>query len=870
MTVPQSPPDPQQSPAGNPLRITPAQAARVAAQSNHRITGLRSWWESVGEWRNWRLPVKVGAVLAVPALAAITLGAIQIHSDVATADNYGRIQQLVSLRNALQPLTTDLQNERWLAAQKLGTATPIGLPDFYTASNKVDVDSQAVTRLGDQLLAGGDAADIRYQGLLAQLDELGNLHQQALDPSADAVTVISNYSSVISSVVDLEQALNTQLGDAALTAPATAMTDVEVAQEQVRQQQAIVAVVISRNQLQEVELETLNSSEILLNDRLNDFEVVAAPAELASYERPAVISAVNSRDAFAQTVLSNGQTLFEVGSPTQSGAPLGVPAASWIRESDGAATQLAGVAGRLATELRTTSANLQSAASDAAGVVAVVLFAILLLALGVGFVVGRHLLWSLNILRGTALEVAEHRLPEVVASIDAGDLTSLEIAPVPVHTHEELGQLARAFDAVHAQAVESAAGQAALRSNLRNIFINLSRRSQSLVERQLRLMERLERNEEDPQQLANLFRLDHLATRMRRNNENLMVLSGDDPSRRSGHPLPLADVLRAAVSEIEQYQRVVVRSTPSVDVLGYASGDLVRLIAELLDNATSFSPPNTQVRIGGQHFPDGSVRIEIRDEGIAMADAELAEANGRLTAADTTDVPVSRQMGLYVVGRLARRHSIDVSLQVVPEGGLLAVVQVPTDLVKPGELPAQPEITTNGHTNGHAVTNGTHLDQTAAALPAFDMEAPSGQDLPVMAAPEPPEPEWGVFTGAAIPDPSVNLAPSGFTWFITKNADDEPRRPASVAPPTPPEQHHGPAPSFTSVGLPRRVPRSHAVPSLVPPSSPRGRQPVARPQQPAEAVRLNPTRAKGFLDDYQAGLRGQPDPATRQREGDAQ
>jgi signal transduction histidine kinase len=504
-------------------------------------------------------------------------------------------------------------------------------------------------------------------------------------------------------------------------------------------------------------------------------------------------------------------------------------------------------------------------------------------------IVGRHLLRSLGILRRTALDVAEYQLPEVVAAIDRGELGDLAIEPVPVHTHEELGQLARAFDAVHGQAVRSAVGQATLRSNLRSVFINLSRRSQSLVERQLRLMERLERNEEDPQQLANLFKLDHLATRMRRNNENLMVLSGDDPARRSGRPLPLADVVRAAVSEIEHYQRVVVRSTlGGAAVLGYAAGDLTRLVAELLDNSTSFSPPQAQVFVGGRSYPDGSVRIEIRDEGIGMAAADLIDANAKLDAGDTPDVPVSRQMGLYVVGRLARRHSIRVVLETPSDGGLLAVVQVPAELVKPGPAPRQspalPPIETpfvgllnggngngNGNGNGIAHGNGANGHTTNGHGPTDLFDEPA-------AAPDAPALEWAAFRGPLIRDvvDDPNLAPTDFTWFVADCADDaEPVAPRpnpvaapAVAPPAAPAVAatqpvvpsvaptqpvvlepavHG----YTEVGLPRRVPRSHAVPSLVeqrPPSLP----PTAAP---APGVPRNPSRARGFLNDYQSGIR---------------
>jgi signal transduction histidine kinase len=797
-----------------PVTTHPAEHPESQAQRStpvvppaHRRTGLRSWWESASQWRNWRLPVKVAAVLAVPAIAAIGLGAVQIHGNVTQAGSYARIQRLIELRTALMPLTDDLQNERWLAAEKLGTTTKVDPATFDKQAAKVDKDAASAMSLGDKLLDPNSAAGIRYEGLVGQLAGLRALHQESVN-GVDVITVISNYGQMISAVLDLDEALNTQLSDPGLTGTSIALYDIEVAHEQIRQQEAIGVVGIARGQLVDTELTTVRSSDVLLQDRLSDFQVVATQGQLTTYQQPSTTNDINDREQLAQALLSNGQTLLLVGSAGSTGEPLGVTASSWIGASDAAVTQLTSLESELADELRSTSAALQDDASDAAGIGAVVLFAILLLAVGVGIIVGRHLLRSLSILRKTALEVAEHQLPNVVADIERGKLQGLSIEPVPVHTHEELGQLARAFDAVHGQAVRSAVGQATLRSNLRNIFVNLSRRSQSLVERQLRLMEGLERNEEDPQQLANLFKLDHLATRMRRNNENLMVLSGDDPARRSNHPLPLADVLRAAVSEIEHYQRVLVRSTPSVDVLGYASGDLVRLIAELLDNAASFSPPQTQVRIGGRNFPDGSIQIEIRDLGIGLSGTELADANNRLNATETEDVPVSRQMGLYVVGRLARRHKIRVMLEPVQEGGLRAVVDVPAELVKASDRPGESTITgqtgtsllsgrngsaPNGSADNGSASNGkatmdllATFGRTAGApgvAGAFGTGvAGAGSGPGTGAGPaagagagrSDGNPEWTKFTGSAIRSGDVLLEPGStdFTWFTTDGPAD--------------------------------------------------------------------------------------------------
>ena len=243
----------------------------------------------------------------------------------------------------------------------------------------------------------------------------------------------------------------------------------------------------------------------------------------------------------------------------------------------------------------------------------------------------RQLLRSLHQLRRSALDAADYELPEAVDRIRAG-AKDTDLEPVPVDTSDEIGQVARAFDAVNRQALRLAAEQSDLRRGYSEVFVSVSRRSQGLLERQLRLFEELEQDEEDPDQLSRLFQLDHLATRMRRNNENLMVLSGHDLARRFVRPTDLADVLRAAVSEIEQYPRVVVQPPPQVKLLGHAASDLVRLLAELLDNAANFSAPHTQVTVAGHHRDDGALVIDIVDQGIGMSEADREEANARLAA----------------------------------------------------------------------------------------------------------------------------------------------------------------------------------------------------------------------------------------------
>jgi PAS domain S-box-containing protein len=230
--------------------------------------------------------------------------------------------------------------------------------------------------------------------------------------------------------------------------------------------------------------------------------------------------------------------------------------------------------------------------------------------------------------------------------------------------------------------------QAALRQSISDLLHNLARRSQGLVDRQLELIDELERDEVDPDRFNELFRMDHLATRMRRNVENLIVLSGVEQRRRWSESVPLRDVVEAAVAEVEEYSRVQVAGVHDLTLSGQVASDVAHLLAELVENATSFSSPATMVEVRGGPAGNGYV-VEIEDHGIGMSDAELAEANRRLAAPLAADIAVSRMMGFHVVGRLAARHGIRVQLRHCWFGGVAALVLLPPVLLgSAGERPA--------------------------------------------------------------------------------------------------------------------------------------------------------------------------------------
>ena len=299
----------------------------------------------------------------------------------------------------------------------------------------------------------------------------------------------------------------------------------------------------------------------------------------------------------------------------------------------------------------------------------------------VSFVIGRGLIRELAELRQSALELANKRLPDVVNRLAAGEDVDVSAeAPELPASSDEIGQVRQAFAAVQQTAVEAAVGQARLRQGISDIFRNLARRSQSLLHRQLALLDAMERRAREPEELEDLFRIDHLTTRMRRHAESLIILSGDAPARAWRRPVPFVDVLRAAVAEVEDYTRIKVTANTRAAITGPAVADVIHMIAELAENAVVFSPPNTPVLISGDVVGRGFA-VEIEDRGLGLSEERRAELNDLLKNPPPFDLSGSDQLGLFVASQLARKHNIRISLRGSPYGGTTAIVLIPNTLV---------------------------------------------------------------------------------------------------------------------------------------------------------------------------------------------
>ncbi|MEU1499453.1 sensor histidine kinase [Streptomyces sp. NPDC005732] len=360
--------------------------------------------------------------------------------------------------------------------------------------------------------------------------------------------------------------------------------------------------------------------------------------------------------------------------------------------------------------------------------------------------IGRGLVVELVALRNSALEIARRKLPDAMRKLRAGEEIDVRAeAPPGPPAEDETGQVAEALGTVHRAALRAAVERAELASGISGVFVNLARRSQVLVHRQLSLLDSMERRSDDPDELGDLFRLDHLTTRMRRHAENLIILSGAAPGRAWRLPVPLTNVVRAAVSEIEDYARVEVRQFPETSVVGAAVADLTHLLAELVENAAQFSPPHTHVRITGEPVGNGFA-LEVEDRGLGMGKETLDEANRRIEETETLDLSDSDRLGLFVVSRLAARHDIKVHLRTSPYGGTTAVVLLPTALLQASSAERSPrEADTEGpaereHARVPAAPENETVLQVPTERPVLVAPVRTAAEVPAGRAPETPPP----------------------------------------------------------------------------------------------------------------------------------
>jgi hypothetical protein len=640
--------------------------------------------------RDWRVQTKLTAVLLIPAVAFLVVAGLQATLSVRQAAALGEFADQVALGQQVTLLVHELQFERdWAAGQLL---TPTAAPrDRAALADAMAAPRQAVAEARAAFDAA--AAPLRdrpnLRASLAQanaaLDELAAVRVGMAEGWLRRPAVFDGYSNAIESL----QAL---LPVAAATEQIQLRGYQELAEvkELTAQLRGQVHTAVSAGGLRPGDGERLADLRAQRRAALDRFRATASPAQLARFDEAIRGQAVRATARLEQAVLERQEV-----APQQ-----------WWSAATTELELLREVEAALLAEAQEQTVTASRDGWRQTITVTAVAVVIIVASLLLSVVIGRSMVRSLRLLRRQAVNVAQVQLPGLLERLRT--IRAAEPIPEPAilstaSTRDEVGEVAEAFTQVHRSAVRLAAEQAQMRRNANKIYINLARRSQILVERQLELLDDLERDETNATQLASLFRLDHLATRMRRNNESLLVLTDSDPARRHDQPVQLAAVALAAIAEIERYQRVRDHVTAELHVAAHVAADLVHLLAELLDNATAFSAPDSTVVLTGHRvalpdgavaFPDGAM-VEITDSGIGMSPGALQEANSVLEDPPVIDVATSVQMGLVVVAHLAARHRIRVRLDASARG-TTATVWLPSQLLAPAPdnqpLPAPPGV----------------------------------------------------------------------------------------------------------------------------------------------------------------------------------
>ena len=744
----------------------------------------------------WPLRWKVAATLVVPIVLAATIGAVRIQGELAEASKLGVASSNTTI---IAPAVEFVDRLDALAAASAGgnaLADPIARYD------------ESATALAELLRS--TEFDPAVTAELASATATAKTVRDEIAAGAPASTVLAERADSVASGVASAVAISTAaVDDAAVRPIADQLTTVLAAQRALTAQQILVA-----------------APDFATSVELRTRAAEAAGAEAAAVER------LGRLTLDADTVTLRGQSDIRRAAYTR---PLGEALASTDTSASiqASANLFRVMARQLATDLESTvqarAIALRSAALRDTAIILGAVLAALVFALGVG----RSLVQSIGRLRRGALQVARVELPREIDQLSKGAAVP-GVEPLPVDTDEEVGQLARAIDDIHLQAVRLAE-EHGVRLQIGDMFETLSRRSRSLVEEQLVLIETLEHDEDDPARLDHLFRLDHLATRMRRNGDNLLVLADTVDRHRRLPAVPVAEMLRAAVSEVEDYRRVALGAVAEGSIAGAAAADIGHMLAELLDNALQYSPPDSPVWITVSRAVDAGLLVEISDRGLGMPADDVREANERLALGGEITSDTAKRMGLFVVGRLARRHGATVTLRTSlgnsDQPGVTASVHLPGALLAHGAADTVPDPAPIER------LNGADRRRAIAVVPP----------IPAAPAPAPPpvEPAVAARTGGGLPmrSPGASGVPGAET-----PPPPPPREPAWPKPEAgdrsiyarmtsewmtaPAEEPETPMPQQTRSGLPIRERGARMIPDHADPTPRTG-----EPRNDPDAIR---------------------------------
>ncbi|MFC8448005.1 nitrate- and nitrite sensing domain-containing protein [Kitasatospora sp. NPDC057223] len=829
--------------------------------------------------RSSSIRAKVIALLMVPIVA---LTALWVYATLATTGDVWTQLQVAStyqdFGGPVEQYAHALQDERRAAVQRLADPRSQNAADAFQATRTVtDRAAQVLHNKADGSSAKKlDAAQqARYRDILASYDQLTAMRGHIERATVTWPYVLGKYSDLVRPTFAFRSAfVSRQSGQ--LPRQGTILIELVRAREFLSQEDAAmgglsVGTARTTPEQYQAAVDALHAQEALFTVYIAELE----PADQRDY------TALRGGSNWA--ALERAERDFESagGYEKVTAAMLGT---DWKVSAEHALDDLDAINDRLSGDIADRARSYSIGLLWRGGIAGVIGLAAIVLSIVISYRIGRGMAREMIGLRNAAQELAANRLPSVMLRLRRGEPVDIATeAPDLQFGPAEVGQVGRAINAVQRAAVEAAVEQAELRRGVSAVFVNLARRSQVLLHRQLTLLDTMERRTEDPAELEDLFRLDHLTTRMRRHAEGLIILSGGSPGRAWRKPVRMVDVVRAAVGEVEDYARVIVRPFPGTGLLGNSVADVTHLIAELVENAAVFSPPHTQVTVQGEVVAHGFA-LEIDDRGLGLSEHALAEINQRLAVEQEFDLADTDRLGLFVVSRLARRHGIRVHLRPSPYGGTTAVVLIPRELLAEApdvmaEQPAPPPAERARTAPAAAARRG---QRELVAVPALAEGAPHRRH----AGPAAPgtEPEPGDQRRGGGPRPSVAeparqpgglprrraggpvLVPSPTAADGTGRGrhrrDGEPQAPAEpgdmpvAAPPTPLAGR--PAGGL----LPRRVRQANLAPQLREQAAQQAAQQAqGGSEQGAESAReRSPEEARATFASFQRGFtRGRGD-----------